>query len=348
MNLQIFVKKSHYRHFIQKQLNEISAKISSFKRFWDSTKVQMFDKTTPRQLPISSLKSICSQFEEAEKYTQKLSLALKNEFDKVSKTPYMEELKDIIGRYLSGVVVLEYFSTRLEDLAMRHQDLLFQFREKSYNDRTAMEVYELLELQKTGIDELLMFLDDSDKDHLIRGFRDVESSLPRLFEIQQGISPMKKSSRMLCPGCGREAPVGERLCPFCGAVIPKGMSTNLSGSSYEEFFEEQALPARVELLFTAFNSFRVGEISKKDLVSEFSKYKNLVKQVRREFSVKSNELLNGDLAEEAHAMDSGLRTLDNVLEKLIDMLETGRDITDAMSDLRMAGYYLEDIRARIS
>ena len=172
--------------------------------------------------------------------------------------------------------------------------------------------------------------------------------MPRLFEIQQGISPTKKSSRLLCPGCGREAPVGERLCPFCGAVIPKGMSTNLSGSSYEEFFEEEALPARVELLFTAFNSFRVGEISKKDLLSEFSKYRNLVKQVRREFSVKSNELFNGDYAEEAHAMDSGLRTMDNVLEKIIEMLETGRDITDTMSDLRMAGYYLEDIRARIS
>ncbi len=343
-----FMKKSHYRHFIKKQLDETSSKVSAFKRFWDSTKNQMFDKMNPRQLPISSLKSICSEFEEAEKYTEKLSLALKNEFDKVSKTPYMEEIKDIIGRYLSGVVVLEYFSTRLEDFAMRHQDLLFQFREKSYNDRTAMEVYELLELQKTGIDELLMFLDDSDKEHLIRGFRDVESSLPRLFEIQQGISPMKKSSRLLCPGCGREAPVGERLCPFCGAVIPKGMSTNLSGSSYEEFFEEQALPARVELLFTAFNSFRVGEISKKDLLSEFSKYKNLVKQVRREFSVKSNELFNGEYAEEAHAMESGLRTLDTTLEKIIEMLETGRDITDAMSDLRMAGYYLEDIRARIS
>ena len=130
-----------------------------------------------------------------------------------------------------------------------------------------------------------------------------------------------------------------------GATMIQLREKNLS---YEEFFEEEALPARVELLFTAFNSFRVGEISKKDLLSEFSKYRNLIKQVRREFSVKSNELFNGEYAEEAHAMDSGLRTMDSTLEKIIEMLETGRDITDVMSDLRMAGYYLEDIRARIS
>lgn len=338
-----FVSRHHFRHFVKEQLEEASSAMASFRRYWDPVFAG-----SGRGVFDVDLKRLASEFERASASAEKLSGAFEKEFEKVSGSPFAEELKDVIGRYLSGSVVLEYFSTCIQDFSMRHQDLIFQFREKARNSHSAMEVYELLELQSTGVDHLLAFLDDSDKSHLVAGMRDIEASLPRLIEIQRGISPLRNSERPICPGCGRDVPVGERICPSCGAVIPKGLSTGLAGN-YEEFLAEDPLPARLELLFNAVSSWRAGDMRVEDIIQEFRKYRSVLKQVRREYNSKASDFENApaDVYESATAFGSGVKRLDEIVENIITMLETGRDIEGEMSQLRFAGYCLEDIRSRL-
>lgn len=338
-----YAKSIHYYPFIEEQWKSSYGEFASFKAFW---KV-FYERAKKQPLPYDlNLRELCSNFDSACKTVNRLSCALKKEFDKVAKTPYMEELKEIICRYLSGSIVLEYFSTRLEDFSLRHQELLFQFRDKAVNNALAKEVYELLELQKTGVDELMMFLEDSDKKHLIVGMRDIEASLPRLLEIQYGISPLKKSSRTVCPGCGFACPMGERICPKCGVVVPKIISANLSGAQ-DEFFEEEALPARLELLFNAVQAFQAGNMSPKELSSEFKKYRSILKQVRKEYNARAKDFLkapNQEMQEYASTFDSSLGRLEKCVDNIVERIDSGRDIDEEMSQLRFTGYCLEDLR----
>lgn len=338
-----FVSGHHFRHYVKEQLDDASSALASFKRFWEP----VLSSARRGSFEFDS-KRLGSEFDSMASAASKLSHAFESEFDKVSASPFAEELKDVIGRYLSGSVILEYFSTCIQDFSMRHQDLLFQFREKARNSHSAMEVYELLELQGTGVEQLMMFLEDSDKSRLIAGMRDIEASLPRLIEIRNGISPLKNSERPVCPGCGKPAPVGERICPSCGAVIPKGLSTSL-GAGYDEFLAEDPLPARLELLFNAAASWRAGGIGVNELIQEFKNYRSVVKQVRREYASKSKEFANalGSLYDNAVNFESAIKRLDGIIDNIIDMLETGRDIDGEMSNLRFAGYCLEDIRKNL-
>lgn len=339
-NLVDYVSKSHYLPFVRDTFLEVYEDVENFKKYWKN--IYKGDYKQIAALSDVDVKRLCSEFEKANESVTKLSKAFSDEFNKVAKTPYIEELKDVIGRYLSGSVVLEYFSTKLEDFALRHQELLYQFRDKAGRNHLSMEAYELLELQKTGVDHLMSFLEDSDKSHLIVGMRDIEASLPRLIEIYLGISPLTKSSRSICSGCGQICPTGERLCPSCGAVIPKTLSYN---SEHEEFLSQDPLPARLELLFNAFSQYTLGSLARNDLIAEFKKYRDLILQVKRDYKSKAGTLLNSpDIRERAANFESGIKRLEFTLNDILDKLSSGRDIDGDMQVLRQTGYFLEDIR----
>ncbi len=336
------IKKMHYFYFIEPVYNASSLLTKGFSSFWSSFLKKAHDSSASLDL-----KELCDKFEKRAADVAKVVEAMELEITKVKSAPYIEEIKELVGRYLSGSLVLEYFSHRLEAFSQNHQALISDFRSKSTGSELVKEACQLLDMQREGIDEMLLFLEDSQKEHLITGIGQIESTLPRLLEIYRGVSPLdkkKKSPLLICPSCSGQYLKGDKVCAKCGAKIPLQISEEeLSADG----LEQEALPSKLEAIVKLCSKFTAGEISKDKLLNELSAYERLLVQVRKELDSRAKILAKSpriEIRDCAASFDQNLNLLENAIDSLAGAIENDGDVEGAVSQLRFAGYCLEELR----
>ena len=333
------VRKSYYYYYIEPICNAAVLLTDSFNSFWR----KFFESARKLSLELD-IKELCEKFEGRAKDVEKVTAAHENEIRKVSSAPFIEEIKELTGRYLSGTLVLEYYSSRLEAFSQNHRALTDEFKSKSISSELAKEVCQLLDMQREGIDEMLLFLENSKKEHLINGIFALESPLPRLLEIHKGTAPPTiKKIELLCPSCSKPYKQGDKNCPSCSAILPLYISEE--GASQEE--SEQLLPSKLKSIVNSIAKLKSEKITKDDLLPEIRSYKRILGQIRGTYNsmaknfAKSSSIEVRDCSEE---FISNFELLESALDGLLDAIESGGDPEGPLSQLVFAGKNLEDLR----
>lgn len=277
-------------------------------------------------------------FESWASAVSRLVTKMEEEINIVKDAPFIEEFKEIVGRFLSGGLVLEYFSHRLESFIQNQQEILYQF--KGSNKPLVMEVCELLEQQNEGLSEMTLFLEDSDRSHLISGMQRFEAPLPRLLEIHKSLTGgSEDAAAVSCLTCGASNSQRSRECKKCGTILPLAIDENQM---------EEPLPSNLNKLATAFEELEKGGIGEKEFLGELKSYKNMLSQIKKEFESKQKLFMKSpkeEIREYAQSFQSGLAEL----EEAVSLMENS-DIAvreSGLGQLRAVGYRLEDLRRMV-
>ena len=332
------IKKSHYFYFIEPLYNADTQLASAFVAYWK----KVFEKAKKLSEDIDT-NELVSKFETRAKELEKIVEAHENEIRKVSQAPFIEEIKELTGRYLSGALVPEYYSSRLEAFSQNHRVLTDEFKSKSVSSELAKEVRQLLDMQREGIDEMLLFLEDSGKEHLVSGMKSLESPIPRLFEIYKGSSPVIKKVEFCCPSCSKPYKKGDKICNSCSTNLPVFISEDVSG----EEDTVKPLPSKLETIVKALKDFDSGAIVKDELVSAVSAYKKTLTLVYSSYGSATKKFAQSKSAEVrdcAEAFSQNLDLLFDSIDGLLEAIENGGDVDAPFSQMHFAGRSLEELR----
>jgi len=253
---------------------------------------------------------------------------MEQEIEKVADAPYMEELKELIGRLLSGGLVLEYFAARVQALAQSHQVVLEEFkaaRSHAGSPPEVREVYDLLRRQGEGIREILQYLDDSVETHLHDGLAMIEKALPRLAETQKSVRvaivetvSQNRGVKPICVRCGRENLPGARSCRACSALLPFIVDEKAGSDMVDE---SEGTPLNIARIEEAVRRFEAGTLSGPALSGEIKSYLNRLEGIRSDFAARSREIMkNSAQADTREWASSFERCLDSMREGLEMML----------------------------
>lgn len=332
------LRKSYYYYYIESTYNSTVLLSESFNSFW----AEFHKKAYALSLDLD-MKELSEKFEKRAQDVNRLISEHENEIRKVSSAPFIEEIKELTGRYMSGTLLLEYFSSRLEAFSQNHRALSDEFKSKSVSSELSKEVSQLLDMQREGIDEMLLFLEDSKKEHLITGIASLESPLPRLLEIQKGTSPVIKQPKLLCPSCSSVYKKGDKNCSSCSAILPLYVME-------EGFNEAEAtveLPSKLKTIVNKIKRFKSGDVAADKALSEIHSYLKVLMQIRTTYDSISKKLANSKSVEVRDCSDafiSNFELLESAVEGLLDSIENGGDIEGPISQIAFAGKSLEELR----
>jgi hypothetical protein len=293
-----------------------------FRGFFDSFVKRLKEK--PRDLDMNALKT---HFENYSQIIARLTDAMEGEIRKVSLAPHIEELKELVGRAVNDGIVLEYCARRFQFFAQAHREILAEFGRAAEIPGAAAEVkdvHELLVAQGEGIDELLLFLEDSDKKHLYEGMARIEKALPGLLEIQKGVQKTLqeklgkgKGQKIACIKCGAENVSSDRKCKKCAALLPFAVEEGAGLETLGAFEGAPVNIARIEDLAAGFDE---GTVTASELSHELKSYLNKLHGIKSDYEGRTRASLassgNPDIKEwssefskNLHAMIAGLETM---------------------------------------
>jgi ribosomal protein L40E len=307
------------------QINRIQ-----FRTFFSSFAEKM--KAKSKNLDLNELRR---HFENYSAIVSQIVQSMEKEILKVSKSPYIEELKELAGRAVNGTVVLEYFARKVEAFAQSHNEIKEEFRRgKSAPGAPGevKEVYEILAAQGKGIDEMLRFFEDNDRQHLFEGLAMLEKPLPRLLEIQKAAQETiqekvlkERGKKPICIKCSMENNVGAKICKKCGALLP--LIVQEGGAAEASDYDEPS-PLNIARIEDAVARFEKGNLKAGELKSEIKSYLNKLEGVRSDFERRAKAALqsskNDEIRESAEQFSKSIASMREALETML-MFESSPD-----------------------
>jgi len=281
------------------------------------------------------LKELKSYFECYSGIISQLVQSMEKEILKVAKSPHMEELKELVGRAVNGTVVMEYFARKVEAFAQSHNEIKEEFRRGRSvpgAPKEVREVYEILVEQGKGLDEMLLFFEDNDRQHLFEGLARLEKPLPRLLEIQAAAQETiqekvlkERGQKPICIKCSLENNVGAKICRKCGALLPLIVKES-SGADAGDYDEPS--PINIARIEEAVSRFEKGSLKVDGLKSEIKSYINKLEGVRSDFEGRAKAALqaskNDDIRESATQFPESIAAMREALETML-MFESNPD-----------------------
>lgn len=305
----------------------------------------------PKDLDLAPLKE---HLENHSKAIEFLVTQMEAEILKVARAPHIEELKELVGRAINGNIVLEYFAQRVQFFAQSHQEILNEFGRALRRDPALGEVYDLLEQQGLGMNELLNYLDDLDKTHLYKGMTLIEKPLPRLLEIQTGVKGVMeekvgKKRKIICIRCGNENPPSSRKCGKCSAMLPFAVAE--SSADAEMLGGEEGSPVNIAHIEESVQKFEGGEISSRELSMEIKSYINKLEGIRHDFDMRAKGTMGAsadpEIKEWSSSFGQNLQAMTQGLETMLLFEQSPDFIYQGMQAFLAAAAELQDMRRTV-
>ncbi|MCL5037930.1 MAG: zinc ribbon domain-containing protein [Chloroflexi bacterium] len=174
-----------------------------------------------------------------------ISIGLKNDFQAIKnelkitmgglqKATDYENMRNLIFGVQQGRIPLRYFRQILNDF----EDRLLYLIE----NETSEIVLNALDTQREGLEELKLYPEDRNKEHLMEGWRLIDSGVKAII----GMLPQQKGDVMetktvFCIKCGAPNIAEVQHCINCGAFIP---FAKLIASDQEHFSVKEGEPGR--------------------------------------------------------------------------------------------------------
>lgn len=334
-----FVSQFHYLCFIEDDYKKVQLGQTAFTSFWNSfcDRASKLDRNLDLNL-------VVTRFETRDREINELVARLEAEISACSGAPYIEEIKEMVARFISGALVLEYFSTRLEMFAQAQRDMIYDFKKRTGGNELASELCQLLDLQKEGVDEMMQFFDDSDRVHLLQGIKLLEEPLPRLIEIAEGIAKPQRNLDGICPSCGAKLEASSKLCSRCGRTVPTVLYNEIS----QESDETENLPSKLKTIVKLVKEFNAGVQSKDSVVSELENYIGILQKVQNDFDRALSRFQRSQATEVRDAAESFASDFDNLVSaanNLLDAVENSSDLEAPLSQLTFAAVSLDELRS---
>jgi hypothetical protein len=309
----------------------------------------------PKDLDMKALKT---HFENYSQIIARLIDAMENEIRKVSPAPHVEELKELIGRAVNDSIVLEYCAQRFQFFAQSHRDIVEEFGRAAALPGAATEVkevHDLLLAQGEGIDELLLFLEDSNKKHLFDGMAKIEKALPGLLEIQKGVQKSLqeklakgKGQKIACFKCGTENISKDRKCKKCAALLPFVLQESAGPEAMEG---EEGVPVNVAHIEELATGFEEGSVTAGELQKELKSYINKLQGIRSDFEGRAKISLassaNADIKEWSREFDKNLQAMMQALETMLMFPANPDFLYQGLQAFSAAAAELGDIRQMV-
>ncbi|MGI5843819.1 MAG: hypothetical protein ACOX9B_06560 [Candidatus Xenobium sp.] len=211
---------------------------------------------------------------------------IEEELGRYSEAPAFQELRERVGRALSGEPVDLLLRQQFSSFHETQQELLNQLAQGGLEGGLGSELGALLAVQDQAWQVLLSSLEGPDLAVLRRGWELLEATMPRMVEIARGMRQVLQKSRpaaptgMACMRCGHANPPGVRYCGACSAVLPEVFQapteyTDILGGGASETGTRLS---NMERLLTA---YEVGQVEGEEVLAELVALEQMSEQVLR-------------------------------------------------------------------
>lgn len=152
---------------------------------------------------------------------------IEEEMARYSEAPAFQELRERVGRALSGEPVGILLRQQLLRFHEIQQELASQAAQGRLEGGLGSELVSLLAVQDQAWQVMLSSLEGADLAVLRRGWDLLEATMPRMIEIVRGMRQTLEEARpaaptgVTCMRCGNANPSGSRYCGSCQAMLPE-------------------------------------------------------------------------------------------------------------------------------
>jgi len=211
---------------------------------------------------------------------------IEEEMGRYSEAPAFQELRERVGRALSGEPAGLLLRQQLSSFHEAQRELALQAAQGGLEGGLGSELVSLLAVQDQAWQVMVSSLDGPDLAVLRRGWDLLEATMPRMIEIVRGMREALQQARpalpmgMACMRCGHANPPGARYCGSCSAVLPEVFQapteyTDILGGGASEAGTRLS---NVERLLTG---YELGQVEPEEILTELAALEEMSGRVLR-------------------------------------------------------------------
>ncbi len=198
---------------------------------------------------------------------------IEEEMGRYSEAPAFQELRERVGRALSGEPVGLLLRQQLSSFYDVQQELAHQAAQGGLEGGLGSELGALLAVQEQAWQVMLSSLEGADLAVLRRGWDLLEATMPRMIEIVRGMREVLEKARpaaptgMACMRCGHANPPGARYCGACSALLPEVFQ---APTEYTDILGGGAAEAgtRLSSLERLLTGYELGQVEGEEVLAE--------------------------------------------------------------------------------
>ncbi len=208
------------------------------------------------------------------------------EMGRYSEAPAFQELRERVGRALSGEPAGLLLRQQLSSFHEAQQELAHQAALGGLEGGLGSEMVSLLAVQDQAWQVMISSLEGPDLAVLRRGWDLLEATMPRMIEIVRGMREALEKARpaaptgMACMRCGHANPPGARYCGGCSAVLPEVFQ---APTDYTDILGGGASEAgtRLSNLERLLTGYEVGQVEGEEVLAEVVASEQMSERVLR-------------------------------------------------------------------
>ncbi len=287
---------------------------------------------------------------------QMLSLwdRIEEEMARYSEAPHFEELRERVGRALSGEPPEELLHQRLVHFHAVQQELAGEALSGGLEPALATELSSLLAAQDEAYQVMLGSLEGRDLALLRRGWEMLEATMPCMLQIARDMRQALQAARPAAPArlsclrCGQENAPGTRYCRSCNAVLPEVVQapteyTDIMGGG------PAGGETRLSLLEDLLSRAEGGQVGVEEILAEVSALEHMAGQVARTLVQQVGPAAQGQEAEFAarfrEQVESYLQGLEWIRDRAAEADVPG--MWRGLEACRVAGEEIASLKGRI-